>query len=81
MQLSGRITSPRLYNERDSDDNLITTESNPYNIWKATLVKPFRINKHTIELTLKVDNIFNFKDPSYINSGTQYMVGVRYAFK
>jgi len=81
IQIAGRITSPRQYSEIDSDDNIITTESNSYNIWKIALVKPFRINKHTIELTLKADNIFNFKDPSYVNSGTQFLVGIRYAFK
>lgn len=81
IQFAGRVTSPRQYSEMDSDDNLIQTESNPYNIWKIALVKPFRIKKHTIEVSLKADNIFNFKDPSYVNSGTQYLVGIRYAFK
>ena len=81
IQFAGRVTSPRQYSEIDSEGNISVTESNPYNIWKIAIVKPFRIKKHTIEVSLKADNVFNFKDPSYVNSGTQYLVGIRYAFK
>lgn len=85
LQFAGRINSPKQY------QNLITgptgeqtteiSHSKPYNIWKVVLIKPFRINKHTMELTLKCDNIFNFKEVSFVNPGRQYMVGIRYSFK
>ena len=81
VQFDGRITSPRLYSSSDSDGNVVTETSKGYNIWKAVLVKPFRINKHTLELTFKVDNIFGFSDATYLNTGTMYMIGIRYAFK
>ena len=81
IQFAGRVTSPRQYSETDGNGDIISTESNPYNIWKIAIVKPIRIKKHTIEISLKADNIFNFKDPSYVSSGTQFLVGIRYAFK
>lgn len=85
LQIAGRITSPKLYQESVTDNNGAETvsisESKPYHIWKAVLVKPFRIKKHTLEITLKCDNIFNFKDASFINPGRQYLAGLRYAFK
>lgn len=85
LQFAGRMNSPKLYQQVTTDATGAQTttleQSNPYSIWKAVLVKPFRINKHTIEVTLKVDNIFDFKEASFINPGRQYMVGIRYAFK
>ncbi len=85
LQFAGRMNSPILYQEVvTEDDGTETTnmsESKTYSVWKATLVKPFRIKKHTVELTLKCDNIFNFKEVSFINPGRQYMAGIRYAFK
>lgn len=85
LQFSGRMNSPKLYQQivTDSDGQQTAelSESKPYNIWKIVLVKPFRINKHSLELTLKCDNIFNFKEASFINPGRQYMIGIRYAFK
>lgn len=45
------------------------------------LVKPFRINKHTIEVTFKVDNLFNFREASFVDPGRQFLIGIRYAFK
>lgn len=85
LQFAGRVNSPILYQQMvtDNGDNQVSelTESDAYSIWKAVLVKPFRMNKHTLELTLKCDNIFNFKEASFINPGRQYLVGVRYAFK
>lgn len=82
LQFSGRVNSPILYQETTTDNQTpILTKSNPYSIWKAVLVKPFRINKHTLELTLKCDNIFNFKEASFINPGRQFLIGIRYAFK
>lgn len=85
LQFAGRVNSPILYQQMttDSDGNQIAelTESSPYSIWKAVLVKPFRIKKHTIEVTLKCDNIFDFKEASFINPGRQYLIGIRYAFK
>lgn len=85
LQVSGRINSPKLYHEvvtgSDGQQTTQLSESSPYDIWKVVLVKPFRISKHTIEVTLKCDNIFGFKEVSFINPGRQFMVGLRYAFK
>lgn len=84
-QISGRIHSPKIYQtiNIDSEGNETIEEviSKNFTVWKFTLVKPFIINQHTIELTAKVDNIFNYKEPSFINPGRQYLVGVKYAFK
>lgn len=85
LQFAGRMNSPKLYEQVvTSSDGVQTTElskSKAYDIWKIVLVKPFRIKKHTLEIMLKCDNIFDFKDVSFINSGRQYMIGIRYAFK
>ncbi len=85
LQLSGRINSPILYQKVVTDDSgkesTEITSSKAYSIWKAVLVKPIRLKKHSLELTLKVDNIFNFKESSFINPGRQYLAGVRYSFK
>lgn len=85
LQFAGRVNSPILYQQMitDSQGNQTPelTQSDPYSIWKVVLVKPFRINKHTLELTLKCDNMFNFKEASFINPGRQYLIGIRYAFK
>lgn len=85
LQFAGRVNSPILYQQviTDNQNEQITelTQSKPYSIWKVVLVKPFRIHKHTLEVTLKCDNIFNFKEASFINPGRQYLIGIRYAFK
>lgn len=85
LQIAGRLSSARLYQKmttNDKGENIVElNESNPYSIWKMVLVKPFRINKHTLEVTLKCDNIFNFKEESFVNPGRQYMIGLRYNFK
>lgn len=85
LQFVGRGNSPILYQqmvtESQGNSTPELTESDAYSIWKAVLVKPFRINKHTLELTLKCDNIFNFKEASFINPGRQYLIGIRYNFK
>lgn len=80
LQMSGTLNSPRQYSEF-IDDILVQTESKSYSIWKVALVVPVRIKKHTIEVSAKIDNIFNFKDVSYVNSGRQYLLGIRYFFK
>lgn len=85
LQLAGRMNSPKLYQyvTTDENGNEITEkeESDPYNIWKATLVKPFRIKQHMLEATLKCDNVFGFKETSFINPGRQYLIGLHYKFK
>ena len=86
LQFSSRFNSPKLYTETDTDEKtgetvLIESRSKSYAICKAVLVKPFRIKSHTIELTIKCDNLFNFKDSSFVDPGRVYMVGLRYAFK
>ncbi len=85
LQLAGRVTSPILYQEQVSNPDGTTTvtkeQSKPYSIWKVVLQKPFRLRKHTLELTLKCDNLFNFADASFVNPGRQYMAALRWAFK
>ncbi len=76
LQLAGHFSSPRLYQSKEE-----TTQSKPYNIWKIVFLKPFSLPAGTLELTLKCDNIFEFKDPTFINPGRQYLIGLRYKFK
>ena len=55
LQIAGRMNSPKLYQQiitgSDGSQTVSMEESDPYSIWKIVLVKPFRINKHTIEVT------------------------------
>lgn len=86
LQLSGRVHSPILDQWVEKDDasgveQVMKEQTKSYNIWKITLVKPFRVKKHTFELTFKCDNLFGFKDKFFVNPGRQYMFGLRYAFK
>ncbi|MBO4596067.1 MAG: TonB-dependent receptor [Bacteroidales bacterium] len=76
LQLAGRFSSPRLY---QSDGEKANSKS--YNIWKATFTKQFRLGRNILEMTLKCDNIFNFKDATFIDPGRQYLAGIRYTFK
>ncbi len=85
LQFAGRMNSPILYQELVTETNgsqqAITTQSKTYSIWKIVLIKPFSFKKNVLEFTFKVDNLFDFKDTSFINPGRQYMAGVRYNFK
>lgn len=81
LQLAGRLNSPILYQSVDSSGQISRTESKSYSIWKLTLVKPFVIGDHRLELTAKVDNIFNFREASFIDPGRQFLFGIRYDFK
>lgn len=85
LQFAGRFNSPKLYQSVETDaagnETVTLKQSKAYSVWKAVLVKPFRIRKHTLEATFKVDNIFNFKEVSFVNPGRQYLVGLRYRFK
>lgn len=85
LQVAGRLNSPKLFQSMvTGEDGCQTAElsqSKAYNIWKIVLTKPFRIGKHTIEVTFKCDNVFNFKDTSFINPGRQFLGGIRYSFK
>jgi outer membrane receptor for ferrienterochelin and colicins len=85
FQFSGRVTSPILFEYIETDeqgiDEVIKNSSNPYSIWKTTLIKPVRINEHLLEFTFKCDNVFNFSDIYYTNPGRQYLVGLRYKFR
>jgi len=85
IQLSGRKNSPKLYQSltTDGEGNEVTIKekSKTYNIWKATLVVPIRIKQQLIEITLKCDNIFSFKEESFTNPGQQYLIGLLYKFK
>ena len=85
LQFAGRVNSPILYQSQstDADGNVSVRKekSDTYSIWKVTLVKPFRIKKHTLEFTFKCDNLFEFKEDSFVNPGRTYLFGLRYAFK
>lgn len=85
LQFAGRLHSSKIYEEviLDSEGNqtLSTVYSKPFSVWKIVFVKPFMVNCNTLELTAKIDNIFNFKESSFINPGRQYLIGLRYAFK
>ncbi len=72
LQLAGRMNSPTIVSDQ---------KTKTYSIWKVTLTKPFRLNKHTFELTLKADNVFGFKDRAFTNPGRQWLAGIRYKFK
>ena len=85
LQIAGRMNSPKLYQQiitgSDGSQTVSMEESDPYSIWKIVLVKPFRINRHAIEVTFKVDNLFNFREASFVDPGRQFLIGIRYAFK
>jgi outer membrane receptor for ferrienterochelin and colicins len=86
LQFAGRMNSPILYQEMVADasggQDALTTQSKAYSVWKAVLVKPFTVaRKHVVEFTFKVDNLFDFRESSFINPGRQYLVGIRYNFK
>ena len=75
LQIAGRFSSPHSY---ESDDE--TLWSKPYNIWKIVATKHFGFGRHDIGLTLKCDNVFNFRDPTFVNPGRQYLIGLTYKF-
>ena len=85
LHVSGILNSPRQYNEiitNDAGEDILElSQSKSHSIWKISVVKPIRINKHTIELTAKIDNLFGFRADTYVNSGRMFLVGVRYSFK
>lgn len=81
LQLAGRLNSPQIYQERKKNGELETKQSKSFSVWKVTLVKPFRIGSHLVELTAKADNVFGFQDRSFVNPGRQYLVGLKYAFR
>ena len=64
----------------DIGSNGKTSLSKPYNIWKAVITKRFHLGKNDLNLTLKCDNLFNFQDPTFINPGRQYLIGLNYKF-
>ncbi|MDD4799478.1 MAG: TonB-dependent receptor [Proteiniphilum sp.] len=84
LQFAGRLSSPKIYQEKATDnagnETINTVKSKPFSVWKIVLVKPFVIQNHTVELTAKADNIFQFREPSFVNPGRQYLIGLRYAF-
>lgn len=85
IQFAGRVSSPILnqYQETDAAGAVVNVydKSKSYSIWKVVVVKPVSFGKHVLELTLKADNIFDFKDSQFTNPGRQYMVGLRYNFR
>ncbi len=85
LQLAGRINSPQIYQLIELDaagkEQVVTQKSEVLSIWKLTWVKPYFIDKHKIELTVKIDNLFNVQNNLTVNPGRQYLIGVKYAFK
>lgn len=75
VQIAGRFSSPHSYSSNNK-----TSLSKPYNIWKAVITKRFHLGKNDLNLTLKCDNLFNFQDPTFINPGRQYLIGLNYKF-
>ena len=75
FQVAARFSSPHSYESGDQ-----TVYCKPYNIWKAVFTKHFNPGRHDIGLTLKCDNIFNFRDPTFVNPGRQYLIGLTYKF-
>lgn len=75
VQIAGRFSSPHSYSSSGK-----TSLSKPYNIWKAVITKRFHLGKNDLNLTLKCDNLFNFQDPTFINPGRQYLIGLNYKF-
>ena len=49
-----------------------------YTIWRLMLQQHIG---RSISLNTAVDNIFNFKDATFIDPGRQYLAGIRYTFK
>jgi len=84
LKFSGYMNSPITFEEANinSDGTMSVKESKSksFSIWKTVFVMPVRYKKHNLELTLKCNNLFNFSDTSFINSGREYMVGLRYSF-
>lgn len=85
LQLSGRMNSPikfdAIITDEEGNEIISFSESKPYSIWKVTFVKPFNIGRNSVELTIKCDNLFNFKEESFINPGRTFYLGLRYAFR
>jgi len=76
LMVAGRVNSPIHFYEEGG-----RAQSKPYSVWKVALSKPFTVGNNVFEATFKVDNVFGFKDVSFVNPGRQYLVGVRYNFK
>ncbi len=76
LQIAGRFSSPRLYQSAG-----VMTQSKPYHIWKFIFTKPFYLGGSRLELTLKCDNLFNFRETSFVNPGRQYLAGLRFMLK
>jgi outer membrane receptor for ferrienterochelin and colicins len=85
LGLYARLSSPMLYWSANADvsagaDAVQLVRSKAYSIFKAVLTKTFKWKQHLLELTFKVDNIFNFHDVSFVDSGRKYLAGIRYSF-
>jgi outer membrane receptor for ferrienterochelin and colicins len=77
LRMAGRLSSPFTYYTELGG----AQRSKAYSIWKVILVKPFTIaERHTVEVSFKVDNLFDFRDMSFINPGRQFMIGLHYNF-
>lgn len=85
LQISARYSSPKLYSEMVTDlvnatIELKESQSQSYFLCKAALVIPLNLNKHRVDCSFKVDNIFGFEDPMFLNSGRTYLFGINYTY-
>lgn len=75
IMITGRFHSPKKYL---MDNNWIKSKN--FKIVKLTLNSPIEFNSHRIDLSLKIDNLFNFKESSFIDPGRAIYFAIRYNF-
>ncbi len=75
LMITGRFHSPKKYL---MDNNWIKSKN--FKIVKLTLNSPIEFNSHKIDLSLKIDNLFNFKESSFIDPGRALYFAIRYNF-
>lgn len=85
LQISARYSSPKLYSETITDIvngtiELKESQSQSYFLCKAALLIPLKINRHHVDCSFKIDNIFGFKDSMFLNSGRTYLFGINYTY-
>ncbi len=75
LQLAGRVSSPFTYLTELGAE----VRSGAWSVWKAVLVKPFVLGSgHRLELSVKVDNLFDFRDVALVDPGRRFTIGVSY---
>lgn len=85
IQVSARYSSPKLYSKTITDlvngtIELKESHSHSYFLCKAALVVPLHYKRHQFDCSIKVNNIFGFKDPTFLDSGRTYLFGINYTY-